>query len=150
MSSSRSIIVIEAGHEPHTPTSETREKVKYMVACGLEIPHICHLLGATPAEVQFFYKEELAFGLPLVNAEVAMRMLKAIEAGDMQSAQYWLKSRAQWIVPTKVEATVEATVEHRVKRDLMDSIINLMTVPKRKEAQAETVSRANTGSKRVN
>lgn len=146
----KGIIVIDAGEAPHMPTPDSREKVKYMVACGLEMPHICHLLGATPYEVNLHYKDELAFGLPLVNAEVAMRMLKAIEAGDMQSAQYWLKSRAQWIVPTKIEAQVEATVEHKIKRDLMDSIIDMMTVPKRKEAAAETVSRANTGSKRVN
>lgn len=144
------IIVIDAGPAPHVPTSETRDKVKYMVACGLEIPHICHLLGATPYEVQFYYKDELAFGTTLVNAEVAMEMLNAIKRGDMQSAQYWLKARAQWIVPTKVEATVEATVEHKIKRDLMDQIIDIISTPKRKEAQAETVARANTGSKRVN
>lgn len=143
-------LVIHADEAPHVPTSDTREQVKYMVACGLEVPHICYILKATPYEVQLYYKDELAFGPALVNASVAMEMLNAIKRGDMQSAQFWLRARGQWVMPTKVEAHVEVEHTHKVKRELMDEIINMMTTPKRKEAEAEVTQKSNAGSRRVN
>lgn len=132
-------VVISAADAPHVPTSETREKVKYMVACGLEVPQIAFILECTPFEVQFHYKNELSHGLALVNAQVGMRMLQAINAGDMQSAQYWLKTRAKWVPPSKApdEAVGEdVTNDGKVRRQLMDDIVEILTATKRKVEQS--------------
>lgn len=150
---SRLPVIITPDNAPHVPTSETREKVKYMVACGLEVPQISFLLECTPYEVQFHYKDELTHGVALVNAQVGMRMLQAIMAGDMASAQYWLKTRAKWVPPSKApeetDAAADSVTDGKIRRQLMDEIVDLLTADKRKMATASLNQKTPASSRRV-
>lgn len=112
----------------HAPTSESRMKVMEMVACGLEEEDIAYAMGLSPYEVLLHYKEEIDRGTRIISASVAAGVLKNCHAGDPGSQQFWLKHRAGWAAPTKVELTGKNgnAIEIEDRRKVTDNIIGLM------------------------
>lgn len=115
------------GH--HAPTGETRLAVIEMVACGLEPEDIAYLLHCSPYEVEMHYKEELERGTRLISANVAAALLKNVKAGDPGSQQFWLKNRAGWMPPTKVELTGKdgGPIKVEERKQVVDSVLDLMS-----------------------
>ena len=127
MSTNKIAVYDSTGH--HAPTSESRLAVLEMVACGLEPEDIAYALSCSPYEVELHYKEELQRGTRLISAEVAREQLKNCRAGDPGSQQFWLKHRAGWSAPSKVELTGKNgnPIEIEDRRKVIDNIASLMS-----------------------
>lgn len=125
MSNKGITIYDSTGH--HAPTSESRQQVMEMVACGMEPEDIAYALAIAPYEVELHYKEELARGTRLISAVVASGVLKNAKDGDSSSQQFWLKHRAGWMPPTKVELTGKNgnPIEVEERKKIMDDVIGL-------------------------
>lgn len=147
-------VIIEAYDRPHAPTSETREQVMKMVACGLDLGQIAWVLKCRPHEVTANYPEELEHAIAVTNAQVGAALLKAATKGDVNAAKYWMQTRAKWIVPNKVEVTGKdgkpIEVDMKEKKSLMDEIVGMVGKGKVQEEQARTTAEVNRGANRVN
>lgn len=113
----------------HVPNDELRLKVLEMVACGMEPEDIAYVFHCTPYEVTLHYKEEIERGPRITTGQVAHGLLEnAIKNGDVAAQQFWLKNRAGWMPPQKVELTGKdggpVAIEERKKT--VDSVIDLL------------------------
>lgn len=89
----------------HVPTSETREQVCKLVACGLTPSEIAFFFGCMEHEVKEHYERELEHGMALVTGLVGGAMLKNALGGDTNAQRAFLQMRARWTVPQHVELT---------------------------------------------
>lgn len=111
--------------EHHVPTAESREYVQRAVACGLNEGDIAYLTGLTPAQIMYYYKAELENGLRMTTAKVGGKLLENALHGDPGSQQFWLRHRAGWQPPQKVEmsgpngAPIEITERNKIVDDIM-------------------------------
>lgn len=114
------------GH--HAPTAESRRMVAEMTACGMESDDIAYSFNCSPYEIEMHYKEELERGTRLISAEVAASMLKNAKAGDVTAQSFWLKQRAGWMPPQKVELTGAqgGAIQIEERKKTIDSVLDLM------------------------
>lgn len=114
------------GH--HAPTAASRKAVAEGVACGLEVEDIAYLMGISPYEVEFHYKEELERGTRITSAEVASAILKNAKNGDSSSQQFWMKHRAGWAAANKVELTGKdgGAIQVEERKKSIDTVVELM------------------------
>lgn len=111
----------------HAPTAESRKMVQRMIACGMLPEDIAYMIGTTPAEVDFHYKQEIDNGTRMVTAVVADALLKnAVEKGDTIAQQFWLKNRANWVPQTKVDVNVNANIEITERQKTVNRVVDLM------------------------
>lgn len=110
--------------KPHLKTSKTILQVERMVACGLDYSQIAYVLECSPVQVQADYKDQIDNGTAATIAKVGAALLRQALRGDTNAAQFFLRSRAKWVTPTKIEQDVSVTVED--KRKLMDDIVTLV------------------------
>lgn len=148
---SNAVLVIDPGHIPHYPTSESREFVAQMVAMGLEVPQIAFCLKCTPHEVTHHYKQELEHGLALVNAKVGASLLARAFMGDVNAQKFWLVTRARW-VPADKEDPKKAEQQGQQLQDrraFMEDILQMVAKNRAKEEAATVTQRATPGSRRT-
>jgi hypothetical protein len=145
------LVVLDAGRAPHAPTDESRREVANMVACGLDFSQIAFVLNCSPADVRYWYKDELEHGAPIVNARVGAALLKNCLAGDTNAQKFWLATRAGWAPPTPEEQKKNQTNLQlsEVKRKLMDDIVTLVARDKETIEAADTVAQNTKGAERV-
>lgn len=147
-------VVVEAQDAPHVPTSETRLLVEGMVACGLDAREIAYVFGTSVGQINMHYSQQIEHGLHITNAKVGAALLKSALKGDSNAQQFWLRSRAKWVTPTRVENTGAdggpIELEIGEKKKLMDDIVSLVAKSKYEERQGEVAAVANPGSKRSN
>jgi hypothetical protein len=113
-----------SAQKPHVKTSKTIAQVERMVACGLDYSQIAYVLECSPVQVKADYAQELEHGTSAVVAKVGAALLRQALRGDTNAAQFFLRSRAKWVTPTKIEQDVSVTVDD--KRKLMDDIVTLV------------------------
>lgn len=112
----------------HIPTAETRELVERMVANDIDRDAICHVVQATPFELELHYAKELKYGHQSAVAKMAGAVFQAGVAGDMKAATFWLRSRAGWRDNVRMEAPAEAPgAVSRDKQALIDKIVAHLT-----------------------
>jgi hypothetical protein len=127
MTSSSIKVYDSTGH--HVPTSELRSQVQAMCACGMNEEDIAYVYGCTPYEIKIHYKQELENGLRMTTAQVGAALLKnALKNNDTMAQQFWLKQRAGWSPPSKVELTGKDgnPIEVTERRKILDSVMGLM------------------------
>lgn len=127
---------------PHVKTSKTIVQVERMVACGLDYSQIAYVLGVSPVQVKADYQEQIDNGTAATVAKVGAALLKQALRGDTNAAQFFLRSRAKWVTPTKTESDINVTLTD--KRKLMDDIIGLVAAKASKSSleQAKTLAGA--------
>lgn len=127
---------------PHVKTSKTITQVERMVACGLDVSQIAYVMQISAVELKANYAEQLEYGQAAVIAKVGASLLRSALRGDTNAAQFFLRARAKWVTPTKIEQDVNMTVED--KRKLMDDIVKLVAkeqVPVEQATQLASATR---------
>jgi len=148
---STNVVIIDPDKIPHYPTPESREFVAQLVAVGLEVPQIAFCLKCTPHEVTYHYKDELEFGLSLVNGKVGAALLQRCLMGDVNAQKFWLTTRARWVAADK-EDPKKAEQQGQLLQDrkaFMDDILQMVARGKEKEERATVTQRATPGSRRT-
>lgn len=138
-------LILSPAEAPHCPTSDSRELVAGMVACGLDYLQIAFVLKCDPSDVKRHYADELEHGTALCNARVGAALLRNCIAGDTNAQKFWLMTRAGWAPPTpedqkKNQKTVQLTQE---KKSIMDEIFRMVAKGKEKEEVAAATAKVN-------
>jgi hypothetical protein len=83
---------------PHlNPTSEQRNLVKSMAACGIPHEQIAKQVGIRSAKtLRKYFRVELDSGMPEANYQIARSLFHKGQQGDVEAAKFWLKCRAGW------------------------------------------------------
>lgn len=111
----------------HIPTAESREIVLRAIANGIDKDSICHIVRATPYELELHYANELKYGHQAAVAQMAGAVFRAGVDGDMKAAAFWLKARAGWRDNVRTETTAETPAAVAAdKQALIDKIVGLL------------------------
>lgn len=148
---SNALLVIDPSKIPHCPTPESRDMVSQMVAMGLEVAQIAFCMKLTPHEVTYHYKDELEFGLSLVNAKVGVALFQRCMLGDTNAIKFWLQCRGGW-VPAEKEDAKDKEKKGRLLEDrkaFMQDILEMVARGKDKEEKAAVTQRATPGARRT-
>lgn len=88
-------------NKAHEPTDKLRGKVEALAGYGINQEAIAEEIGISKKTLKKYYENELAFGVPRMNARVA-QTLYGIAVGtngrepDKVACMFWLKTRAGW------------------------------------------------------
>jgi hypothetical protein len=117
-----------------------------MTACGLQSDDIAYIMRCTPYEIEMHYRQELENGLRMVSAEVGAALLKNARNGDVTAQSFWLKNRAGWSPPTKVEVTGRdgGAIQVEERKKTIDTVIDLLNkaIDPRKNDPVEVKAKA--------
>lgn len=94
----------------HQPTDKDRATVESMSSFGIPQPEIAKVIGIDPKTLRKHYRHELDIATAKANAMVAQSLYKKAIGDHQQSvtaAIFWLKTRAGWKDPHRVEVTGE-------------------------------------------
>lgn len=80
-------------------TDEQRTMVWEMTAQGLRNDQVAKVMGISETSLRTNFATELHMAQPMVNAEVAGRLLDKCREGDMRAITFWLSCRASWVKP---------------------------------------------------
>ena len=90
----------------HVPTADTRNKIKAMVAIGIEHENIAKVMDISPKTLRKHYRAELDLGMIEANAAVGGAMFRAATTkgpGQVTAGIWWTKTRMGWSETTKHE-----------------------------------------------
>jgi len=92
-------------HNKHIVTSETREAVKAMSAFGLTQEQMATYYDISHDTLHRHYSDELRTSLVDANLLVANKLFRqATDNENVTAMIFWLKCRAGWKEPEKIEA----------------------------------------------
>ena len=105
--------ITRIGRPPHTPTDESRRKVRFMVAIGILIPSVAAEIGVGEDTLRKYYPEEILHGRSSLIAEVAGKLVTTALTGEGKDAllaqMFFLKTQGGWR-ETDAQQAVEVTV----------------------------------------
>ena len=91
------------GPPPYKPTTEARQMVEGMVACGLKRTQIASIIAISPTTLRAHFPDELANGDAKAIYNVATSLYKNATTpnsrhkfGDVTAQIFFLKTRAKW------------------------------------------------------
>ena len=93
------------------PTDEQRRLVEQFAAFGIPVEQMVHLItsdaGKPIAEntLRKHFRTELETGTVKANAKIARTLFEKASGGDTTAMIFWLKTRARWKEPARVEVT---------------------------------------------
>lgn len=104
------------GQRPFEPTDDMRDRVRLMVAGGMDQPCICAVIGCSIPTLHKYFRDDLDHGYAHIGSIVLSAHLDRIKAGDMRAIEWWEKSRLGWsekvtIDDGKGDAPVRVIVE---------------------------------------
>lgn len=124
----KDLLVIAPPPGPHVPTRRTRILVAKLVSFGLTEPQIAVAAGIQPLHLRKHYRDELEHGTAIVTAKMGSALVRQGLKGDTNAIALYLKARAHWVVPTKMEVTGKdgGPVEIERRSKLIGSILERM------------------------
>lgn len=84
------------GSPEHEPTEETRKLVRNFYAAGVPQSRLAEHIGITEVTLRKHYRKEMDLNLDGMTSELATNLYQDALAGDKQSREFWLKTRARW------------------------------------------------------
>lgn len=97
---------------PHSPTDETREKVKSYAAVGITQADIATVLDIDEKTLRKYYREELDTAAVKANATIGGALFNKAKGGDTAAMIWWTKTRMRWSEKTEVEHSGNLDLTH--------------------------------------
>jgi hypothetical protein len=107
----------------HFPTSQTRQRVKDLIVCGVSQENTANIIGICVETLQKHYKRELNTALDEMITRVGTKALELAEQGNDKMIGLVLKTRGAsrgW-----VEKQVIETIDSKETEELKASIAKL-------------------------
>jgi len=87
------------------PTTEQREQVQMMAACGIKHENVAKIIGCSYSTLRKHFKSELALGLDTANASIGSVLYQNAANGQPWAVCFWLKTRGGWRETNRTELT---------------------------------------------
>ncbi len=84
------------GSPEHEPTEQTRKLVRDFYAAGVPQSRLAEHIGITEMTLRKHYRNEMDLTVDGMASALASNLYQDALAGDKQSREFWLKTRARW------------------------------------------------------
>jgi DNA-binding XRE family transcriptional regulator len=90
---------------PHEPTPEGRQLVQLHATIGTTQETIADILGIDAKTLRKHYRDELTQSMAKANATIGGALFNKAKGGDTTAMIFWMKTRAGWKEPQRIEMT---------------------------------------------
>lgn len=107
----------------HKPTPETRQKVREMIAAGVNQVDVAACIGIAYETYQRHYAEEIATAKPMIVTLVAGKLIEKALRGNVEAAKFYLNTQGRW---TKQQEITLSEADQLSDEDLIRSAIDIL------------------------